>query len=460
MKKLILAVSILLGFTSGCANPDQNPVVGESEASQRRQAPHAVDPGARGGAAGAGNALPQLEAGYQAQFDEGLDTFQEIDTVRGGNGTSAGLGPRFNLDSCVGCHAQPAPGGSSPAANPQLALATRDHQTVPWFVAADGPVREARFKRNQDGTRDGGVHDLFVITGRTDNPPGCSLAQPDFGKTGNPLTGQGGNQNVVFRIPTPLFGAGLIESIPDAAILANMSANAAKRKGQGISGHPNRSGNDGTITRFGWKAQNKSLIIFAGEAYNVEQGVTNDLFPQEREDASACLVNALPEDRGQLDPATLLPTPGDADRFATFMRLLAPPTPAPLTPGAAAGRATFSQVGCALCHTPTMTTSASPLAALDRQAVNLYSDLLLHDMGTELADDIPQGAAGPSEFRTAPLWGVGQRLFFLHDGRTADLLQAIEAHASSGSEANGVINQFNRLSDADAQNVLTFLRSL
>jgi CxxC motif-containing protein (DUF1111 family) len=122
------------------------------------------------------------------------------------------------------------------------------------------------------------VNDNFVITGRTD-AAGCNIAQPNFRHAGNPLTGQDGNRNISFRIPTPIFGAGLIEAIPDTAILKNMNADTSTKARLGISGHPNaiisgtaNRANDGTITRFGWKAQNKSLLIFAGEAYNVRCG--------------------------------------------------------------------------------------------------------------------------------------------------------------------------------------------
>jgi CxxC motif-containing protein (DUF1111 family) len=132
------------------------------------------------------------------------------------------------------------------------------------------------------------------------------------------------------------------------------------------------------------------------------------------------------------------------------------------------GRAQFIGTGCSLCHTPSLTTgraiatgsSNSPSAALSNQPVNLFSDLLVHHMGQGLADGITQGAAGPDEFRTAPLWGLGQRVFFLHDGRTKDLLAAIQAHDSQGSEANGVIQRFNALSSGQQQDVLNFLRSL
>jgi CxxC motif-containing protein (DUF1111 family) len=150
------------------------------------------------------------------------------------------------------------------------------------------------------------------------------------------------------------------------------------------------------------------------------------------------------------------------------MRLLAPPVPAASTASTISGRAVFASAGCSLCHTPSFTTGQAiasgsynnPSGALSNQPVNLFSDLLVHHMGQGLADGITQGAAGPDEFRTAPLWGVGQRVFFLHDGRAHDLLTAIQAHASQGSEANGVIQRFNNLSAQHQQDLLNFLRSL
>jgi CxxC motif-containing protein (DUF1111 family) len=439
------------------------------------------DPGVRGGAAGAGNPLPGLTADESAFFSDGLKRFGEVEVVTGGNNN--GLGPRFNSNQCLSCHSQPAAGGSSPGRNPLIAVATLNgaKNVVPWFIAPNGPVREARFKRNPSGTNDGEVHDLFVITGRSD-AAGCNIAQPNFLPAGNPLSGQGGNPNIIFRIPTPVFGAGLIEGISDSAILANMQANASLKVGLGIRGHANAhlsgnvnaSANDGTITRFGWKAQNKSLIMFAGEAYNVEMGISNQLFPQERDETPGCLFNPTPNDTLNFTPA---PTPGsnpntavvsDIEAFADFMRMLAPPTPAPNTPSTVNGRAIFAKVGCVHCHTPSFTTgkmiasgsSTSPSAALSNQPVNLFSDLLVHHMGKDLADGITQGGAGPDEFRTAPLWGVGQRAFFLHDGRTSNLVEAIEAHRGRGSEANMIIDRFRRLTAAEQQDVINFLRSL
>src|SRR5208282_482903 len=241
-----------------------------------------------------------------------------------------------------------------------------------------------------------------------------------------------------------------------------------------LSGNVNLSANDGTITRFGWKAQNKSLLMFAGEAYDVEMGISNQLFPQERDETPGCIFNPTPNDTLNLttSPSTAsnpssISNPAvisDIEAFANFMRMLAPPTPAPPTPSSEKGRDLFAKVGCAHCHTPSFTTGAriasgsatSPSAALSNQTANLFSDLLVHHMGQGLADGITQGGAGPDEFRTAPLWGVGQRLFFLHDGRASDLLAAIRAHKSRGSEANKVIERFDRLSTPEQQQIIDF----
>jgi CxxC motif-containing protein (DUF1111 family) len=250
----------------------------------------------------------------------------------------------------------------------------------------------------------------------------------------------------------------------------------ARNEQWGIHGHPNAiisgtsnlSGNDGTVTRFGWKAQNKSLLLFSGEAYNVEMGITSQLFTQERDETPTCSFAATPQDVINFSASANTDVPSDIEAFAIFMRLLAPPKPAPDTPSIAKGRELFSSTGCAACHTPSFTTSANiksgastvPSAALSNQPVNLYSDLLVHNMGKRLADGITQGGAGPDEFRTAPLWGVGQRIFLLHDGRTTNIVEAVELHRSEGSEANQVIDRFNKLNAGEQQDIINFLRAL
>src|SRR5216684_4564274 len=457
-----------------------------------------TDPGPRSGAANAGGPFPGLSADEKAAFTTALGVFREVNSVSGTipGEPSTGLGPTFNLNSCAGCHAQPATGGTSPAPfspqvpvpNPQIAVATLDGatNTIPPFISSNGPVREARFIA-VDPTQlasplDGGVHGLFTIKGRRD-APGCNLAQPDFNF-------QLANANVSFRIPTPVFGLGLIENTPDAALQANLAANASQKAALGISGHLNTTGNDGTVTRFGWKAQNKSLEIFAGEAYNVESGVSNEVFPNERSAVPGCVFNATPEDRTSIGPGGSSSI-SDVTNFAGFMRLSAPPTPTTSTPSQLNGQALFSSIGCALCHTVSLTTAAAPLTGMGGVTYHPFSDIALHHMGTDLLDGVMQGGAGPDEFRTAPLWGVGQRLFFLHDGRTSNILTAILAHADDGgqcttteftasfldesngsiyqpdsrtqfcgSEANGVIANFRALSSSQKQDILNFLRSL
>ena len=398
---------------------------------------------------------PNLTTSELSYYNEGLTRFSSPDSVSGTEpgAPDSGLGPRFNSNSCASCHAQPAVGGSSPSVNPQIAVATLygATNTIPAFIQQNGPVRVVRFKTNPNGTPDGGVHDLFTITGRVD-AAGCTIAQPDF------ATAVAQN-NTSFRIPTPLFGAGLIEAIEDSTILANLALNGPQKQQLGITGRVNRSGNDGTITRFGWKAQNKSLLMFAGEAYNVEQGVTNELFPTERDETPGCTFNSTPEDKTDVTAATQLTGMSDIAAFEQFMRFLAPPPP-PQTPPGSPGSQIFAQIGCALCHTPTLGTGKASSAALSNQQVHLFSDLATHNMGQGLNDGISQGLAQGGDWRTAPLWGLGQRLFFLHDGRATNLVQAIQAHASQGSEATGVVNNYNALPAPSQQALLNFLRSL
>ena len=436
---------------------------------------------------------------------------------------SNGLGARHNSDQCFGCHFQPTLGGSggflvpNPAQvalrqappqlpeNPQFNLIPHrfgKQNTVPSFEQQFGPMREVRFIYKVDpvtgnflsstptlstsavvpiGNRifDGGVHQLWIVKGIQGDTTisQCAISQPNFAQ-------QVAQNNVAFRIPLQMLGLGLIDSIQDREILARQTL--AQQNGAaalGITGHPNRSGNDGTITRFGWKAQNKSITMFAGEAYNVELGISNELFPTATEEDPACQGSNKPEpndvtrtandDSGNQSFFKPIHILADWMEFQVMMRFTDAPAPmANPSQSAQKGAVTFSQIGCALCHTPQMVTApVMNSAVLQNRPVNLFSDLLVHHMGPGLADGISQGQAGPDEFRTVPLWGVGQRMFFLHDGRTSDLLQAILAHRSNAgvgagglvypaSEANQVINNFNALSTNAQQGILDFLRSL
>jgi CxxC motif-containing protein (DUF1111 family) len=419
--------------------------------------------------------------GFTAFFNDGQRRFAEVETVN--NSANVGLGPRFNSNQCSSCHAQPAEGGSGPAVNPQFAFTSNGvapANTMPSFITANGPTREVRFPffMNANGTANtsepnGGVEDIFTVSGSA-GAGSCQLTQPNF-------EAAAAANDIIYRIPTPTYGAGLIENLDDSTLLQNRLANLQNHFG--IAGTFNRNGNDGTIARFGWKAQNKSLQMFAGEAYNVEMGITNELFPNERplpgEEQSgtglpaSCLNlsgNGYPEDLsnpGQTSNAAVL---DDVSAFANFMRFLAPPVPGAVVlngvavPAStiAAGEAVFSSIGCAACHNSSPgTTQASGFApGLSNQRVPAFSDIEIHHMGTGLADNVSQGSAGGDQFRTAPLWGLGQRIFLLHDGRTTNLVTAIQQHASNGSEATTVVENYLDLSAAQQQELLDFLRSL
>jgi CxxC motif-containing protein (DUF1111 family) len=443
-----------------------------------------TDPGVQSGNRGTGATLisPANDPkGFTAFFQDGLNRFQEIETVS--NSGNVGLGPRFNSNQCSSCHSQPAVGGSGAAINPQFRFVSdgvAPGDTMPSFITANGPTREARFPffltsegRVNTNAPNGGVESLFTVTGRPDAGT-CTVSQPNF------AAAEAAN-DIVFRIPTPVFGAGLIENIDDSTLLKNQAANL--KNNFGIAGSFNRNGNDGTIARYGWKAQNKSLHIFAGEAYNVEMGISNELFPQERplpeEDQlgvglpPSCLNlsgSGYPEDTSNpyLTPnAAVL---DDVSAFANFMRFLAPPPPGGVVlngsqvsaQSIAGGSSLFKAIGCATCHNPTLgaTQASNWVPALSNVPVPAYTDLEIHHMGTGLADNVSQGSAGGDQFRTAPLWGLGQRIFLLHDGRTTNLVEAIRTHASSGSEATAVVENFLSLSPPQQQEVLDFLRSL
>jgi CxxC motif-containing protein (DUF1111 family) len=448
-----------------------------------------TDPGVQSGNRGTGATLiPQNDTtGFLTFFNDGLARFQTVESVSGNAAGNNGLGPRFNSNSCVSCHAQPAAGGTGAATNPQFAFggsSVAPDSTTPYFITATGPTREARFPFyfNSNGSANtnapnGGVEDLFTVTGRSD-AGSCVLSQPSFAaaKSAN---------NIIFRIPTPTFGAGLIENLDDSTLLTNQETNL--HNNFGISGTFNHNGNDGTIARFGWKAQNKSLHIFAGEAYNVEMGISNELFPQDRplpgEDGggntgttglvSTCLNlsgTGYPEDTSNptvtSNPAVL----DDVSAFANFMRFLAPPPAGSVVlngstvsaSAISAGASIFSSIGCATCHnaSPGKTQVSNFVPALSQQNVPAFSDIEIHFMGTGLVDNVSQGGAGGDQFRTAPLWGLGQRIFLLHDGRTTNLNAAIEAHQSSGSEATNVEENFDNLNTTQQQEILDFLRSL
>jgi CxxC motif-containing protein (DUF1111 family) len=339
-------------------------------------------------------------------FFAGCDEFMEVETI------DDGLGPVFNGKSCAECHAVPSVGGSEPNV---------------------GVARE---------TRIGGLHgDQLVRSGgpllqqRAISLPGCNLK-------GEVVPGDA--IFVSLRNSPPLFGAGLMEAIPDATILEIANGN---------NGKPNRVFNPDTerteLGRFGWKAQVATLHQFAGDAYLNEMGITNPSFRQEnlpqgqQPMPAGCDTVGDPEDNGE-----------GVTAFTNFMRFLAPLRTDPMPVSVPQ---VFSDAKCDSCHVPVMETGGDTPGIPAGIKVNLFSDLLLHHMGAGLADGIRQGEAEEDEFRTAPLWGLSHRDRFLHDGKSNKIEDAILRH---GGQAQQARDKFVALPQAERDALLAFLNSL
>jgi CxxC motif-containing protein (DUF1111 family) len=362
-------------------------------------------------AADFGNALPGLSPAEQQAFEEGLEEFTEVETLE------EGLGPVFNGVSCAACHFSPAIGGDSPVV--ETRFGTLDKKQFDPLLSGGGSLIQT------DGI---GAVNGCIFDGETVHDDATIVAG---------------------RKTTPLFGAGLIEAIPDDSLrqLADQQPSAIKGKVHGVKEvfSPQRRAG-----RFGHKAQTATLRQFSGDAYLNEMGITSPNFRLENCPNGDCSLLrcdpvADPEDDGS-----------GVEAFADFMRLLAPPPRGAITPEVEAGEQVFSRIGCAGCHVPTWTTGSSPVAALNGVTFYPYSDFLLHDM-SRLGDGIEQGQASGTEMRTMPLWGLRERTSFLHDGRTGSLTEAIGAHAGQGQAAR---NQFEALSGPEVQQLLEFLQSL
>jgi CxxC motif-containing protein (DUF1111 family) len=368
-----------------------------------------------------GDPLPGILPAEFERFRLGLDDFLEVETAE------EGLGPSFNASSCAACHNVPAVGGVSLVS--EVRAAYRDEHGV--IRPPNGP----------DGAPLDTLFHLFS------NPPhGCQPVMP-------------AEVNIVARrIPIPTFGAGLVEAIADETIAALEDPD--DRNGDGISGRAARVVDLGTgrlrVGRFGWKAQHATLRTFSADAYRNEMGITNELFPHElspgvsAEQLRRC--DPVPDPEDLADPRTRLAA---IDNFEAFMKFLAPPPRGPIDQRAQAGERVFAGVGCALCHVPALETGLDQHPLFRRRIVPLFSDLLLHDVGT--GDFIPQASALPNEIRTPSLWGLRVRRPLLHDGRASTLEEAIGHHRG---EAELVRRRFDQLGATDRANLLVFLNSL
>jgi CxxC motif-containing protein (DUF1111 family) len=364
-----------------------------------------------------GEPLPGITPIDLEEFRLGLDDFLEVET------SEEGLGPAFNGTSCAVCHNVPVIGGAGTIG--EIRAAGRDASGRPYALSPDGET----------------LFQLFSIPRH-----GCQVQLPAAAVI------------IARRIPIPLFGAGLVEAIPDETLIARGDPDDAN--GDGISGRAaivrDVATGDRRVGRFGWKSQHATLIAFGADAYRNEMGITNDLFREELgvgltlEQYRRCDPMPDPEDR--IDPATRR---RGIDNFASFMKFLAPPARGDAGPQVSFGEELFGRIGCASCHTPVLTTGPSRERAFDRQPVPLFSDLLLHDIGT--GDEIPQAAALPDEIRTPALWGLRFRRPLLHDGSAATIADAIARH---GGEAERVRRAFDALPVDAREALLTFLKSL
>jgi CxxC motif-containing protein (DUF1111 family) len=362
-----------------------------------------------------GSPLPGITPSEHELFRLGLEDFTEVETAEDG------LGPAFNGNSCAVCHSVPAIGGVS--AMTEVRAGYRDENGK--FTALYG----------------GTLYHLFSTP-----PHRCQVQIPP-------------EANVIARrAPIPLFGAGLVEAIADETIIALEDPD--DRDGDGIRGRAARIIDVVTrrerIGRFGWKAQHAALLGFAGDAYRNEMGITNDLFPDE------AALGVDPERLRLCSPKRGIEDVRDRstglrgiDNFESFMKFLAPIERGPIDDSVRAGEAVFRTIGCASCHVPVLTTGSNANPLFDRKPVALFSNLLLHDIGT--GDGIEQSAAGAGEIRTPALWGLRFRRPLLHDGSAATPEDAIIRH---GKEASGVLERYRTLPPSVQRQLLAFLKSL
>jgi CxxC motif-containing protein (DUF1111 family) len=362
-----------------------------------------------------GDPLPLLSLDLSGRFFDGKDEFQDVETV------ADGLGPVFNNDSCAACHSNPAVGGDSDVFVTRFGTTTNGHFD---------PL--AQFGGSLIQSQGIGVVGSCDFAGET-VPPEATI--------------------VAHRKTTPLFGLGLVDSVPDKTflLLAQLEKNVAPATAGRVNVVDDLTTGKQAVGKFGWKAQNPNLLQFSGDAYLNEMGITNPLFPAENCPNGDCAAMATCLAGGQLeDDGT------GVTAFADFMTLLAPPGRGAITRDGSAGERVFLRIGCGACHLPALVTGPSPVKALNRVVFHPYSDFLLHDMGA-LGDGIEQGRANGRDMRTAPLWGLRVRQSYLHDGSALTLDAAILAHDGQGRFAR---NRFNALSAQDAQKLMAFLNSL
>ena len=349
------------------------------------------------------------------RFRLGREDFLEVETAE------EGLGPAYNGTSCGSCHSTPAVGGISTIS--EIRAGYKDE--LGNFTALYGGTLFHVFSTPP--------HRAQVMI-----PPEANIIDR--------------------RVPIPLFGAGLVEAIPDATIISLEDPEDLNQ--DGISGRAARIVDIGTnlprIGRFGWKSQHATLLAFGADAYRNEMGITNALFPHELALGVSKEVLELADPRPALEDVRDRTTGlRGIDNFESFMKFLAPLERGLITPSVIKGDQIFKIIGCENCHVRQLRTGPSHNPLFDRKQVNLFSDLLLHDIGT--GDGIPQEAALATEIRTPSLWGLRFRRLLLHNGSAPVLEDAIVRHEK---EALSSRQQFLNLTLEQKSDLLSFLKSL
>jgi CxxC motif-containing protein (DUF1111 family) len=414
MKSSILRSLLLLPTLMGVGvTMAQSPLSSATPPPGRPHHQHVGPPPRAGGRLG--DPLPELTQDQLTDFLNGLNQFETVQTP------ASGLGPIFNQTSCANCHASPTPGGSG------TTLVTR-------FGASDG-------KGNFDPLTELGGS---LLQSQAVDPAALEHIPAEA--------------NVIAqRQSMPLYGSGLIEAIPDQAI----QALAQRTKPDGVAGRAamveDPVSGEMHVGRFGWKAQQATLLAFAAEAENDEMGITNQYFPDENApNGNEQLVTQF--NQATNEPNDVADSTGktEAQHLADYLRYLAPPPLPHPTAEFQAGLAVFNRLGCAECHVPALYTGSNSIKALDHKPVALWSDLLLHDMG-DLDDGIAQGAAQTNEMKTPPLWGLRWSAPYLHDGRAPTIADAITEHDGEGAASR---DRFNKLSAAQQKQLIDFLNCL
>jgi hypothetical protein len=409
-------------------------------------------------------------------FATGQLNFKQIQTV-------PQLGPLFNGTACAGCHTQPSMGGGNLIIN-EIRVRDDPAPSPVQSFAVDNMLRNG--PQTQGGTP-------IFVNGMTAEPLGCQITVPGCRlsecqqeeaslttfntslPTCDPSSANfaGGGNCAVGRATLPLFGDGLVEAVDDQTLIQLAQNEPAAVQGV-VKMVTENFLSTAHVGRFGWKDDHAFLRGFAGDAYLKEMGITN---PDNPVDISSCALGVTQYGVALEDTGVEVPTGpdgrADIDRFADFMRALAPPPTLPQNSSSTAGKALFSQLGCAECHAPSLTTASNPSLfippstggtpmsstvnkALAKQTFHPYSDFLLHNMGS-LGDGITSGSAGPMMMRTPPLWGIRAKSIFLDDGRAGDIPTAISLHDGQGKAA---AQAFQALSGSQQEDLVNFLDTL